>query len=414
MSFTATVLQIVPALNGGGAERTTLEMARAIVAAGGRALVATEGGRLEGDIEKAGGEIFHLPAASKNPVVMRANAGRLARLARAQGVDILHARSRAPAWSALWAAAALRRMGAPVKTVGTYHGAYRAQSALKRFYNSSLVRGDLVIANSLFTEAAVLAQFAPPREKLRTIPRGADLDYFNPDRVDAARVRALAGRWGFAGSDNGAPSGGLRSAVAGRAIKILAPGRLTPWKGQEDLVRALALIASGARAGGPLNGAGAAVKFAVAFCGGAQGTESFTRLLRDAITTNGLDTVAKLVGDCEDMPAAYAWSDIVVAPSRRPEAFGRVAAEAGAMGRLAIACDHGGARETIIDGETGLLTSPSDPEALADAILDSVKMGHQARAAMGAAAKKRVGDNYSVAAMCDATLFAYKELLGTG
>ena len=192
MTSRLTILQVVPTLDSGGAERTTLEMVRAIVASGGHALVASHGGRLAPDIEAAGGYIFDMPVHSKIPVTMWRNADRLAKLVRKERVDIIHARSRAPAWSALWAA---RRTGAAFVT--TYHGAYEASTAIKRFYNSAMTRSDRVIANSRFTAASITSQYDLPDGRLAVIPRGADIKEFNPVRVSDDRIAQLVGKWGF-------------------------------------------------------------------------------------------------------------------------------------------------------------------------------------------------------------------------
>ncbi len=397
MPFSASVLQVIPALRAGGAERTTIEIARAIVAAGGRAFVASSGGEMEVDVAAAGGEIVRLPAHAKNPLTMAVNAVRLERTIRAREVDIVHVRSRAPAWSSLWAA---RRTGA--RLVATYHGAYGAQTALKRFYNSGMLRGDAVIANSEFTAAAIRSQYATPAGRLTVIPRGADLAYFDPHSVDPRRVTALAEAWGLN------PESG--------ALRLLAPGRLTSWKGQMDAIEAVARLASGASKPHTrvLGGSGQPHAFELVICGSAQGNGAFERALRQSLSERGDKFMARIVGHCADMPAAYRWADIVLAPSRRPEAFGRVAVEAGAMARPVIAAAHGGALETVVDGETGLLTPPGDPDAIADAVAFLARAGREGREGMGRAARARIVENFSTASMCAATLSLYQRVLEPG
>ena len=413
--LSATILQIIPALDAGGAERTTVEIARAIVEAGGRALVVSAGGRLEKEITAAGGEVLRAPVHSKNPVTIWRNAQRLADIVRREGVDLMHVRSRAPAWSALWAA---RRTD--VKLAATYHGAYGARTNVKRFYNSGLMRADLVIANSAFTARSIIKTYGAPKGVFKTIARGADLSRFDPEMIEAAQVARLSQGWGLTPPQ--ANDGVLR---------LLAPGRLTAWKGQQDLLAAIALFLSqslsrnsskadglcGAQAGQP---DARYDKCEIVFCGDAQGRDGYEQALKDQIQTvmaesekMGLACAIKLVGHCDDMPAAYAWADLVVAPSRRPEAFGRVAVEAGAMGKPVIACNHGGAMETILDGETGRLTPPQDVESLKRAIFElaSSSPGHLDK--MGVDARKRVTENFSTKAMCNSTLAAYKEILGT-
>lgn len=385
MGFTFTVLQVIPDLETGGAERSTVEIARAVIAAGGRALVATRGGRLADEIVDAGGKVFPMPVHSKNPAVIWANRGRLLSLIREEGVDIVHVRSRAPAWSALWAA---RAAGKPL--VATYHGAYRTANPLKRFYNSAMVRADLVIANSEYTAAAIRAGYKLDARRLKVIPRGADLMRFDPAGVSQARIDTLTSAWRIGAGDG--------------AFRLLLPARLTAWKGQAPAIEAVARLAASGRASGQ------APDLQVVLAGSAQGRDAYATALRREIERRGVGSMVYLVGECADMPAAIAWADAVLCPSTRPEAFGRVAIEAGAMGKPVIASDHGGARETIVDRDTGLLTPPGDVEALAEAIASLMAMGRAERGAMGARGRARVQRLYSSEAMCRATLEAYREL----
>ncbi len=382
MAFDKTILQVIPAMDAGGAERTTLEMTRAIVSAGGRALVATSGGRMIPDLERAGARVAIMPVQSKSPLGILANASRLARLINDGRVDIIHARSRAPAWSALLAA---RRTGATFVT--TWHGAYRAGSPLKRFYNSAMARGDLVIANSAFTAGAIRAS-ADPGDRLMIIHRGADLDEFNPRQVSPDRAAALAARWDI---------------ELGRSFVLLLPGRLTDWKGHRLAMEALRQMAGS-------ENAGAGDDLRLIFAGDAQGRDGYAASLLRGVREQGLDRMIRFVGHCDDMPAAYALAGAVLSPSTRPEAFGRVAAEAGAMERVAIAAAHGGACETIVDGETGFLVEPGSAEALRAAIEKAIAMGAGGRAAMGARARARIAAEFSTAAMTAATLGAYQSL----
>lgn len=383
MRFESTVLQVIPALESGGAERTTVEMAQAIVAAGGKALVATSGGRMSGEVEKAGGRVIQLPVASKNPLTILANSGRLAEILRREQVDIIHARSRAPAWSAFFAAKAT---GAAFVT--TYHGAYRAASPAKRFVNSVMARGDLVIANSDFTAAAIRAAY-PVGDRLKVIPRGADLCEFNPLAISGERIGALRTRWGL--GENGS------------ALVLLLPGRLTDWKGHDVAITALA--------GAMAAVTGVSPSFQLIFAGDEQGRGDFAGSLMRRVNELGLQQMIRWVGHCDDMPAAYALADMALAPSTRPEAFGRGAVEAGAMGTVAIASNHGGARETIIDGETGFLVEPGSADALAEAISKAAALGPEGRRAMGEKARARIVSHFSAQAMTAATLDAYRDLL---
>jgi glycosyltransferase involved in cell wall biosynthesis len=219
-----SVLQVTPELNAGGVERTTLEMAEAISRAGGLALIASAGGRLEPDLEASGGELIRLPVQTKNPITAIHNAWRLARVIKERGVNIVHARSRAPAWSAYLAARMSR-----VPFVTTFHGVYNARSPLKRFYNSVMARGDIVIANSEYTREHVLENYAEAKpDRIVTIPRGVDLSLFNPDRISNDDIAAIRALW--------------RVPPGSTDIVLIAPARLTRWKGQLVLIEAMAML----------------------------------------------------------------------------------------------------------------------------------------------------------------------------
>lgn len=382
MRFEKTVLQVIPRLDGGGAERTTLEITEAILAAGGRAIIAAAGGRLVAAVQSAGGEFVTMPLASKNPLDILANARRIAELVRAENIDIIHARSRAPAWSALFAA---RRTGAAFVT--TYHGAYKRQSALKRLYNSSMIRGDVVIANSQFTAEAV-RDAGVGQERIAVIARGADVEIFNPEAISTGRLSALREKWTI-------------GKVAGRTLFLL-PGRLTAWKGHETAIRAIDLLRRRTGVCPPLQ---------LIFAGDEQGRGNEARRLMRLVEELGLQEMIRWVGHCDDMPAAYALSDTVLSPSTRPEAFGRIAVEAGAMGKVVIASAHGGNAETIIDGDTGILVEPASAAALADGIDRAVALGSEGLHRMGANARRRVAGHYSTSRMKELTIATYQRVL---
>jgi glycosyltransferase involved in cell wall biosynthesis len=385
-----TILQIIPTLESGGAERTAVEMARAIVASGGRALVATRGGRMTADVEAAGGRVVRFPVHSKNPFEIAANGRRLARLIREEHVDLVDVRSRAPAWSALLAT---RETHTPL--VATYHGAYSATNPLKRWYNSGMVRADLVIANSEFTASSIRAQYAQRRDKIVVIPRGADFNIFDPAKLSADRLNGLRAKWGLA-----PPSP--------QTFTMLLPARLTGWKGHGVALEALAIVAERERG---RTATGQRRDLQLVFAGDDNGKSGFVAQLRQEIAARGVGNMVRLVGHCADMPAAFALSDAVLSPSTLPEAFGRVAVEAAAMERPVVGSDHGGQRETIVDGETGFLIAPGDAIGIADAIDQLLIMAPFERRQMGRTARERALKLYSVKSMCDATLAAYRTLL---
>ncbi|MBC7103093.1 MAG: glycosyltransferase family 4 protein [Parvibaculum sp.] len=372
------VLQVVPALETGGAERTTVDVARAVVAAGGRAIVASRGGRMVPELAVCGAEHADMAVHSKNPVVMGLNVERLARLIQREGVGLVHARSRAPAWSAL---AAARRANVPFVT--TYHSRVHEKPRLKVFYNSVMVRGDAVIANSNYTAANIRRVHAPEDGRIFTVPRGIDIEAYAT--VTPSRVEALARRWGI-GENPG--------------TVFVQAARLTRWKGQTVAIEAARLLA-----------ARGMEDFTLLIVGDAQGRDAYTGELEAAIAAAGLGARVRLAGHGEDMAAGYALSHAVLSPSIEPEPFGRTAVEAQAASRPVIVSDAGGQQETVIEGRTGFRVPPGDAEALAEAMAKVMAMGPEARAAMGAAGHENARTHYSVEAMCGATLEIYARLI---
>jgi glycosyltransferase involved in cell wall biosynthesis len=369
------VLQIVPRLVSGGAERGTVELAGALVAAGWTSYVASAGGPLERDIARAGATHLTLPLASKNPLVIRRNAKLLMRLIRRLAIDIVHARSRAPAWSAWSAARATGR-----HFVTTFHNAYDPGGRLKRRYNSVMARGERVIAISDFVTEHAARVYGIGPERLRTIPRGVDLEIFSPQRVGGPRIATLAQLW----------------RLPDDAPVVLLPGRLTRWKGGLDFIAAAAQL--GRRE----------VCYVLV---GAEQHKGFRRELEAAIAAVGPVGIFRIAEECHDMPAAYMLADVVVSASSDPEGFGRVIAEAQAMGRPAVATDHGGARQTIVPGVTGWLVPPRDPRTLAAAIGEALSLGPAERALLARRAIAHIAADFTSAAMCARTIAVYEELL---
>jgi glycosyltransferase involved in cell wall biosynthesis len=374
------ILQIVPSLDIGGAERTTIDVAAALARGGYQALVVTRGGRMLGELSRVGGEWVALPVNTKAPHTLIANVFRLRNLILSRGIGLVHARSRAPAWSALYAA---RLAGVPFVT--TYHGIYNARSSLKRFYNSVMARGDVVIANSEWTAAHIAREHHMASGRVRVIPRGVDLSRFDPTAVTADRIATIRAKWN----------------VRPDETVILLPGRLTRWKGQTVLIDALARLAEADALGG----------VRAVLVGDSQGRTGFEAELHKRIADTGLQDTITVAAHENDMPAAYRAADIIVSASTDPEAFGRVAAEAGAMERPVIATNHGGAREVVVNGRTGLLTEPGDPEALAEALRWMLAEDVPARAEIGRAARNHVASRFTVERMCADTLNIYRSLL---
>ena len=372
------ILQVVPELNAGGVERTTIEIAQALSAAGHVPHVASAGGRLEDELRAAGGVLHRLNIGSKNPLSLRANTRALIKLIKTHNIDLVHARSRAPAWPA---SAAAKAAGVPFIT--TYHGIYNAKSRLKRRYNAVMAKGDIIIANSNFTKDHIIAEHGTPPAQITVIPRGVDMKLFDPHMESKADIKAMRKKWG----------------ISGKLPVLLLPGRLTRWKGQMVAIKALALL--------PQKGTAAEL----VLLGDAQGRDDYVAELEDEISRLGLGELVHIVGHCRDMPCAYSSCDIVLSASTDPEAFGRVAAEGQAMHRLVIASAHGGALETIVDGETGVLVPPGDPDILSLAISNLLAKSAVAREKMGVKARARIGREFSAASLKAATLDVYQKAI---
>lgn len=370
-----TILQVLPQLETGGVERGTIEVAEAIVRAGGTALVASAGGRLAAALPGIGARHVTLPLAAKGPWAIWRNAGRLATLVRAEQAGIVHARSRAPAWSA-WLAA--QRTGARFLT--TYHGAYNEDLPGKRRYNAVMARGDRVIAISRYVAGLIERRHGIDPSRIRLIPRGVDPAVFDPGATAASRSARLAQAWGL---PDGAPV-------------VMLPGRFTRWKGQGVLIEALARMGR--------------QDVVCVLVGGAAGRERYVAELLAQARAAGVADRLRLVHDCEDMPAALQLADVVVSASTDPEGFGRVVIEAQAMARMVVATDHGGAAETVEPGVTGWLAAPGDAAGLAAAIEHALGLPLEQRLALGARARTAVQARYTTAAMQAATLDVYREL----
>lgn len=385
-----TILQIIPELDTGGAELSTVEIAQAIVEAGGRALVLSKGGRLAKDLARVGGEWMPFPAATKNPLRIVRNGYDIARIIERENVDLIHARSRAPAWSALIAA---RQAGIPFVT--TYHGAYGEKGRLKKLYNSVMARSDLIIANSHYTADLVASRYGTPSQKLRVIHRGVEAARFDPAAVAPERMADLRRAWGI-GPD---------------VPVILQAARLTSWKGQDVVIEAAGELADGDRLG----------EAVIILAGDDQGRTAYRGALQAQIAKAGLTGRVRMVGHVSDMPAALATSLLTIVASVEPEAFGRTATEAQVMGCPVIATDIGAPPETVKglpnvsrEQATGWLVPPGDASALADAIAEALALSPDARREMGKRARAHVIASFSLKAMKRLTLAVYDELLNKG
>ena len=374
-----TILQVLPGLETGGVERGAIDMALAIQAAGWRAIVASEGGRMKRELDRAGVLHVALPLSSKNPLVMRANAKRLTRLIAEEKVSLVHARSRAPAWSA---EAAARAAGVPFVT--TFHGTYGlGPFGLKKRYNAVMTHGVRVIAISEFIRSHIVANYPIDETIIRVVPRGVDLGVFNPSKVSQDRMIALSTKWRL---PDGVPV-------------VMLPGRLTRWKGQILLLQALALIKD-------------ELSFQGVLVGDDQGRTAYRQEIEETAARLGLGGRVSLVGDCQDMASAYMLADVVVSASLEPEAFGRVAAEGLAMGRPVVVPDHGGGPEIVEDRVTGWQFAAGNAASLADALRAALTIAPKARADMAARAVAVARSRFGKERMTAQTLAVYREALG--
>ncbi len=375
---TPAILQLLPRLMSGGVERGTLEIAEAINAHGWRSFVASEGGIMASSLAKYNTPHLTLPLASKNPWVMWRNATQLVGLIQKHNISILHARSRAPAWSALLAA---RWAGIPLVT--TFHGHYSTHLPFKKFYNSVMVRGEKVIAISDFTAEYIRQQYTAyfPSSRMQVIHRGVDLRLFNPALANRSRLTALAKLWHLPDDKP----------------VILMPARFTRWKGHEVLVDALALLPHR--------------NFICIMTGEEERHPTYIKALDKRILAKNLGENIRRVSATRDMTTAYMLAHLVVVPSQRPEAFGRVAAEAGAMGKPVVGFNHGGLKETVLHGRTGWLAPLGRIEDFSRAIGDFLSMEDDARATLAQTAQTHIAENFSTAQMCAKTLAVYASLL---
>jgi len=372
-----TVMQILPNLRSGGVERGAVDVARALISAGWNAIVVSGGGPMVHELDRAGATHITLPIGAKNPLKWRANFDQLVDLTYKHNVDILHARSRVPAWIG-WRAARKRHL----PFVTTFHGRYSDSNPLKKIYNSVMIRGDRVIAISHYIAEEITRRYDVDADRLRVIPRGVDLDLHDPDRVSAERMIKLANQWRL---PDGVPV-------------VMLPGRVTRWKGQELLIDALARLKD--------------QPFHCLIVGSHEGKESYKAKLEARIARHGLTPYVHIVGNCTDMPAAYKSADVVVSASLDPEPFGRVIIEAQAMGRPVVASNHGGAAESMLEGQTGWLVEPKNAAALADGIREALAMTQDDRSRLSDVAIAHARTHFSREDMCARTLAVYCEVLG--
>lgn len=377
MTHRHTILQVLPRLISGGVERGTVEITDAIRKAGMKAIVVSNGGPMIPHITYNGGEHIQLPVHEKKPYRIWKNAAKLVQIIKHKDVDLIHARSRAPAWSAYLAA---KRTKIPFVT--TFHGVYGTQNYFKKRYNSVMVKSDRIIAVSRYVYDHILREYKVDPTKLRLIPRGVDVTIFDPEKLIPERIITLTKQWRLPDEE--------------RKI-IFVPGRISRIKGLDVVLEALVKLAD--------------FPFLCIMAGSDHGHEEYRAELEQKIMSMGLEGKVRLANNTSYMNEAYSLSDVVLIPSMKPESFGRVSIEAQAMGKPVIAFDHGGVRETIINNETGYLIPVGDASALAETIRYTLNRTPDMIHAMGVFARKHIQRSYSVLQMKEKTIQVYRELL---
>ena len=383
MSSNIKVLQVIPKLGYGGAETGCYDIAHYLYENECKSFILTSGGQLTKFIDKKKVKLIKLPVHSKNPILMFLNTIIIIGIILFFNISIVHARSRAPAWSCLLATKLTRR-----KFVTTFHGTYNFSGKIKKFYNSVMVRSDLIIAGSNFIFSHIkenYSEFLGLKNKFLVIFRGINVDYFDQSTKLESEEKKLLKKWEIDKEKN----------------ILLVPGRLTSWKGQELLIEAINLvkIELGYEA------------FHVVILGSDQGRDLYKKKLIRLTEQYRLTNQIKFVDHCKDMALAYKISDLVISPSIEPEAFGRVAVEAQAMEKIIIASNIGGSNETIVNEKTGFLFEAGNAKDLSRKIIKVITMDEMTLQSMGKEGRKNIINKFNVEKMCFSTYSEYKRLL---
>ena len=383
MSSDLKVLQVIPKLGYGGAETGCYDIAHYLAEKNCESFIITSGGELIKFINKKKVKLIRLPVHTKNPLLMILNSIILVGIILFYNISIVHARSRAPAWSCLIATKLTRR-----KFVTTFHGTYNFSGKLKKFYNSVMVRSDLIIAGSNFIFSHIKENYSEilqSKKKFLVIFRGINVDYFDPTTKLETEEKKLLKSW----------------EIKKEKKIILVPGRLTSWKGQELLIESVNLV----------NAELGYEAFIVVILGSDQGRDLYKKKLIRLIEQYRLNKQIKFIEHCDDMALAYKVSDIIISPSIEPEAFGRVAVEAQSMEKIIIASNIGGSNETIIDKKTGFLFEAGNARALSKKIINIITMDQTSLQLIGKEGRKNVIKKFNVEKMCFSTYSEYKRLV---
>ena len=383
MSSKIKILQVIPKLGYGGAETGCFDLAHYLHEHNCKSYIVTSGGPLLKYINKKKVKIIRLPVQSKNPILILLNSILLTLIIFFLNVDIIHARSRAPAWSCLIATKLTRR-----KFVTTFHGTYNFRSDLKKWYNSIMVRSDLIIAGSNFIFSHIkenYSKYLSNKKKFLVIFRGINTDYFNPKKIKESDKNLLKKKWN----------------ITDEKKIILLPGRLTEWKGQEMFIEAISLLKKNL----------SEIEFIAVILGSDQGRKIYKKKLIRLVEQHRLSGNVIFVDHLELMPIAYEISTVIVSSSIEPEAFGRVSVEAQSMEKPIVASNIGGSNETIINDKTGFLFKAGDSKNLSEKLKEVLNLSELTLNGIGAEGRKNIIAKFNVEKMCNTTYSEYKKLI---
>ena len=383
MSSKIKILQVIPRLGYGGAETGCYDLAHYLSENGCSSYIVTSGGELIKYIDKKKVKLIRLPVQSKNPLLILLNSFILILIILFFNISIVHARSRAPAWSCLFATKITRR-----KFVTTFHGTYNFKNPLKKYYNSVMLKSDLIIAGSNFIFSHInenYSKYLDLNKKFLVIFRGINTEYFNPNKIHQSDEKKLISQWN----------------INKERPLILLPGRLTSWKGQEMFIEALNLV----------NKEMPEQPFSAVILGSDQGRNVYKKKLLRLVEQYRLNNQVQFFDKCELMPLAYKISDIIVSASIEPEAFGRVSVEAQSMEKPIIASNIGGSNETIVNDKTGFLFEAGKPEELSKKIIHALNLDESTLKFIGIEGRKNVIKKFNIEKMCFSTYSEYKKLI---
>ena len=370
-----TIAQILPALNTGGVERGVVEISKALVENNFKSIVISSGGHMVSQITRNGGIHYELDVATKNPLKWPKIRSELKKILESENVDLIHFCSRAPAWIGVPLGAILN-----IPIITSVHMRFRKSNVLKKYYNSILTKGNSVIAISKHIEESIKTYFPKVSGKIKIIHRGVDLDLFDPNKINPARIIAQSKHLNL--KDN--------------VPVIIMAARPAMWKGYQILIKALSKVKE---------------DFQCVLIGAGDGNKKFQKILINKIIQSKLETKIRIINSSRDIQAAMILGDLIIMPSLTPEPFGRIVLEAQALGKIPIAFDHGGASETIIDGKTGFLAEPLKVTSLSEKISFALSLKPQKREKIGEFAKKFVSKNFNHNKMCNLTLSLYKQAI---